>query len=74
MANANFKIIKEIHRFPSAEGALWHKELNLVSWNGKMPKYDIRDWTDGHSHPGRGATLTADELRELIEVAESIVY
>ena len=22
----------------------WKKELNLVSWNGNAPKYDIRDW------------------------------
>ncbi len=27
----------------------WTKELNLVSWNGRAPKYDIRDWSPGHS-------------------------
>lgn len=21
----------------------WMKELNLISWNGKEPKYDLRD-------------------------------
>ena len=26
----------------SAKG--WAKELNLVSWNDKEPKYDLRDW------------------------------
>lgn len=74
MANVNFEIVKSIHQFPSEEGALWHKELNLVSWNGRMPKYDIRDWTDGNRQPGRGITLTSDELRELIEVAEGLLY
>ena len=74
MANGNFKIIKQLHQFPDEEGALWRKELNLVSWHGKAPKYDIRDWTEGHTHPGRGVTLSADELRELIEAAESLVY
>ena len=22
----------------------WSKELNLVSWNDKEPKYDLREW------------------------------
>ena len=22
----------------------WNKELNIISWNGNTPKYDIRDW------------------------------
>ncbi len=74
MANVNFEIIKQLHQFPYGENALWRKELNLVSWNGKAPKYDIRDWTEGHTHPGRGVTLSTDELRELIEAAESLVY
>ncbi len=74
MSNVNFEIVKHIHRFPCEENALWHKELNLVSWNRKAPKYDIRDWTEGHTHPERGTTLSMDELRELIEVAESLVY
>lgn len=74
MANVRFEIIKTIHCFPSEEETLWHKELNLVSWNGRMPKYDIRDWTEGHRQPGRGITLTEDELRELIGAAEEFLY
>lgn len=73
MANVNFEIIKHLHRFSSEERNLWHKELNLVSWNGKMPKYDIRDWVD-EDHPGRGVTLTEAEFRELIETAEELLY
>lgn len=74
MTNVNFEIVKQIHQFPCKENALWRKELNLVSWHGKAPKYDIRDWTGNHMHPGRGVALSADELRELIEVAESLVF
>ena len=43
----------------------WSKELNLISWNEKEPKYDIRDWAPDHSRMGKGVTLTADELAEL---------
>lgn len=24
----------------------WKKELNLIRWNDKEPKYDIRDWDE----------------------------
>ena len=47
----------------SAKG--WTKELNLVSWNGAAPKYDIRDWSPDHSKMGKGVTLSVDEMREL---------
>ena len=36
----------------SAKG--WTKEFNSVSWNGKSPKYDIRDWSAEHQHMSRG--------------------
>lgn len=43
----------------------WKKELNLVSWNGRKPRYDIRDWNPDHDRPGKGITLSLDELRQL---------
>lgn len=44
----------------SASG--WSKELNLVSWNGNPPKFDIRDWSPDHSKMGKGITLTDEEF------------
>lgn len=35
----------------------WKKELNLISWNEREPKYDIRDWSEDHSKMGKGVTL-----------------
>lgn len=26
----------------------WTKELNLISWNDKEPKYDLREWDPTH--------------------------
>ena len=43
----------------------WTKELNLVSWDGRPPKYDIRDWSPDHSQMGRGVTLSREELLAL---------
>ncbi|MFR4476251.1 MAG: YdbC family protein [Ruminococcus callidus] len=47
--------------------------LNLISWNEKEPKYDIRDWAPDHSRMGKGVTLTADELAELKNLLAGIV-
>lgn len=42
MADIKYDIVEEIGVISeNAKG--WRKELNLVSWNGAAPKYDIRD-------------------------------
>ena len=43
----------------------WSKELNLIQWNDRSPKFDIRDWDAEHEHMSRGITLHEDEAREL---------
>ena len=50
----------------------WTKELNLVSWNDREPKYDIREWSPDHSKMGKGCTLTADELAALKDIINEI--
>ncbi|MDY3361417.1 MAG: PC4/YdbC family ssDNA-binding protein [Clostridium celatum] len=54
----------------SAKG--WKKELNLVSWNGKEAKYDLREWSPEHEKMGKGVTLSNDELKALKELINSI--
>ena len=44
MSEIKYEIIKKIGVLSkSASG--WAKELNLISWNDRGPKYDIRDWS-----------------------------
>ena len=43
----------------------WTKELNLISWNNREAKYDLRDWAPDHAKMGKGITLSIDELRQL---------
>lgn len=43
----------------------WKKELNLISWNGAKPKYDIRDWSPEHEKMGKGITLSEEEMKKL---------
>ena len=46
----------------------WRKELNIVSWNGGAPKYDIRDWDPQHEHMSRGITLHEKEMRLVVDM------
>ena len=46
------------------------KELNLISWNGREPKYDIREWSSEHDKMGKGVTLSKDELDALKGILE----
>lgn len=43
----------------------WQKEINMVSWNGREPKIDIRDWSPDHTKCGKGLTFTDEEIEEL---------
>ncbi len=52
----------------------WSKEVNLVSWNEREPKYDIRDWSPDHSRMGKGVTLTADEMAMLKDLLNTIDF
>jgi len=45
----------------------WTKELNLISWNGREPKFDIREWSPDKEKMGKGVTLTDEEVVVLKE-------
>ena len=57
------EIIEEIAVLSSS--GKWSKELNVVQWGDNIAKYDIRTWTKNHEKPGKGITLTLEELRNL---------
>jgi len=50
----------------------WKKELNLVSWNNRPPKFDIREWSPDHTKMGKGLTFNNDELAQLKKVLSEI--
>lgn len=67
MADIKFEI-KETVGILSESVKGWTKELNLISWNDKEAKYDIRDWDSEHNKMGKGVTLSVEELRKLKEI------
>jgi len=68
MAELKYEIVKECGVLSESPSG-WKKELNMVSWNDRAPKYDIREWDAEHTKMRKGVTLTADEmilLRDLL--------
>ncbi|MDR2647842.1 MAG: YdbC family protein [Oscillospiraceae bacterium] len=67
MAEFSFEIVEELGVLSeTAKG--WTKELNRVSWNGREPKYDIREWAPEHEKMGKGVTLSTEEMTELVRL------
>lgn len=64
MNEIKYEIIEHIGVLSENEKG-WKKEFNLISWNGREPKYDIRDWSENHEKMGKGITLTEDEAKKL---------
>lgn len=64
-AQITFEIVEKIGvitEYPTG----WNREINIVSWNGNEPKYDIREWSPDHEKMSRGITLKEDELRTML--------
>lgn len=64
MAEIKYEVVEHMGVLSeSAKG--WKKELNLVSWNGAKPKFDIREWAPGREKMGKGVTLSEEEFEAL---------
>ncbi|HZK44076.1 MAG TPA: PC4/YdbC family ssDNA-binding protein [Syntrophomonadaceae bacterium] len=71
MADIKFEIMRDLGVL--SEGSKgWRKEINLISWNGRQPKVDIRDWAPEREKMGKGVTLNRSELEALKEILNII--
>jgi len=73
MADIKFEI-KENIGILSESSKGWSKELNLVSWNDKEPKFDLREWDSAHEKMGKGMTFNAEEIKKLKELLNGIKF
>lgn len=71
MAEIKYEIIKNIGELSESPKG-WKKELNLVSWNEKGPKYDIREWSPEHDKMSKGITLSKEEIIKLRDILNDI--
>ena len=71
MAELKFEIEKKIGVIGTSSKG-WNKEINLVSWNGRNAKVDIREWDEEHEKMGKGITFTKEELISLKNILNSL--
>lgn len=67
MSEIRYEIVQRFGLLSSSTAG-WSKQLNLISWNDREPKFDIRDWSADGIKMGKGVTLTLDELLALREL------
>ena len=73
MSDIKYEIVKKIGVLSkSASG--WEKQLNLVSWNDRDPKYDLREWAPDGEKMGKGVTLTREELLALKRILDQMEF
>ena len=71
MSEIKYEIVKKLGVLSkSASG--WEKQLNLMRWNDRDPKYDIREWSPDGEKMGKGVTLSKEELLALKELLEKL--
>ena len=71
MTDIKYEIIEKVGVL-STSASGWTKELNLVSWDEREPKYDLRSWSADRSRRGKGITLSAEELLALKAILNKI--
>jgi len=71
MADFKFEIKNTLGTISeSAKG--WNREVNLMTWNNKKVKVDIREWDEKHEQMGKGITLNKEELKKLKDILNEI--
>ena len=70
MNEIQYEIKQEIAVLSKSDSG-YTKEINLISWNGAEPKYDIRSFSPNREKCGKGITLTETEAKELLEALQT---
>lgn len=67
MSDFKYEIRKKVGVIGESSNG-WKKEVNIISWNERKPKLDLRDWDEDHEKMGRGITLNREETEKLKEL------
>lgn len=70
-----YEIIKHIGTFSTRgdkDGAIWNKEINIISWNRKRPMIDIREWSEDRSVMRSGIRLNFEEYEGLCTLLSEV--
>jgi len=67
MPEFSYEIVEQVGILSQSTSG-WSRQINLISWNGRAPKYDIRDWAPGNEKMRKGISLSLEELKALKEI------
>ena len=71
MAEIKYEITEELAVLSESSRG-WTKESNMVSWNDREPKFDIREWAPNHERMGKGVTLNREEMKKIKDILNEI--
>lgn len=71
MAEFKYEIVQKIGVLSTSSKG-WEKQLNLISWNDRPPKYDLREWAPDGATMGKGITLSKEELLALRDLLSKL--
>ena len=71
MAEIKFEIVRHLGVISESTKG-WKKEINMVAWNDRAPKLDIREWDLQHEKMGKGITLSPEETEKLRDLLNKI--
>ncbi len=71
MPEIKYEIVEQLGILSESDKG-WRKELNLISWNDREAKYDIRDWDETHEKMGKGITFNQEELKKLKDILNTL--
>ena len=66
--SVTYEIVAYLGKLGERNSAGYQKEVNIVSWNNKPVKIDIRMWNEDHTQMKKGITLTEDEAEVLLKI------
>lgn len=67
MADLKYEIVEQLGVL-SEDARGWRKELNIVSWNERDAKFDLRSWNPDHNRMSKGITFDEEEAKMLYEI------
>ena len=71
MAEFTYEITEAFGKLPENTNG-WAKSLNKISWMGRNPKYDLREWSPDGTKMNKGVSFTAEELIALRDILNNM--
>lgn len=66
-----FEIVEQLAVLATYDSG-WRKEFNIVKWNDKAPRLDLREWNSDHSRMSKGIGFSFEEAEKLKEALEHL--